>query len=472
MKQSFFKSFSTRLSLRFTLVLTCAVVILSITFLLFTRSLVNKAQEKELIAAEGAVYNRIEEFRNDKNVVPRYGATLGTIEELPYYLTYIVYDTDESLLLATNDPFLPFLEDSRGHSRRYFVKNYFFDGDLNILYFAKPHCADGVHNIIVAVVLDMDNNKSADIFRKLPSAMLLMIIPILIISFLLSLLITRNTINPVVKITKEASAMNLENLTPLPVSGCNDELDQLSQTFNALFDRIKKDYERERQFSSDVSHELNTPLTVISGQTGLLLRWGKDKPEQLEKSLNAIKTEAKTMQAIIANLLQMSRIESGRIKPQFAEVSVKNLFSWLVEEFAAVNPKMKISFQSSVDSIISDSEMLHQILTVLISNSAKYAGADCNVELSAFKEGDKIIIRQKDDGPGFSEEALPHIFERFFRADEAHSRKISGSGLGLAIAQTLCSALGAKIKACNVEPHGAGFEMEFKAQPSIQAIEI
>ena len=105
--------------------------------------------------------------------------------------------------------------------------------------------------------------------------------------------------------------------------------------------------------------------------------------------------------------------------------------------------------------------MLHQILTVLISNSAKYAGESCTVSLKAFTRDERIIIEQSDDGQGFTEESLPHIFERFYRADEAHSRKIAGSGLGLAIAQTLCTALNAKISARNVEPHGAGFVIEF-----------
>ena len=100
-------------------------------------------------------------------------------------------------------------------------------------------------------------------------------------------------------------------------------------------------------------------------------------------------------------------------------------------------------------------------MTILISNSIKYAGKDCKIFLNAFYREDKIVIEQKDNGPGFSKESLPHIFERFYRADEAHSRKIAGSGLGLAIAKTLCNALGAKISAFNAVPCGAGFFITF-----------
>lgn len=457
----FFKSFSTRLALHFMFVMTVSVVLLSLCFLQFTRSLVDKSQAVELKNAEETVFEAMETAFEDEEFIKNSAGNLGSISELPYYLTYIVYDSKKNSLIATNDPFLPFLPDSGGKVRHFFEKNYFFDGDLNIVYYAREHVWE-TETLVVAVALNMDNNSTAAIFASLPTALLLMAIPILILSFFLSLFITKNTIKPVTKITKTAQSLTVENLSDLlPLSGTDDEIDELSKTFNELFLRLKRDFERERQFSSDVSHELNTPLTVISGQTGLLLRWGKDNPEQLEKSLNAIKAEAKTMQAIIANLLQISRIESGRIKPQISEVLLGGLFSWLVEEFSAIAPNMKINASHTDIRIQTDSEMLHQVLTVLISNSLKYAGDSCTIELRAEQQGEKVIITQSDDGPGFSEESLPHIFERFYRADEAHSRKIAGSGLGLAIAQTLCAALGAKIKACNMAPHGAGFMIEF-----------
>ncbi|WP_296321726.1 HAMP domain-containing sensor histidine kinase [Treponema sp. UBA3813] len=461
MANRFFKSFSARLALRFMFTLTAAIMLLSLGFLFFTRSLVDKAQGLELKKAESAVFFALEDFYKGKNASRNLAGKLGAISEIPYYLTYIVYDAKNQNLIATNDPFLPFLPDSKGKVKHFFEKDYFFDGDLNIIYFAKTH---SIKNslVVVALAKDMEMNETASIFATLPLAVLFMVIPILILSFFVSFFIIRNTIKPVREITQKAQSITIENLSELPISSYGDELDELSKTFNELFARIKKDFERERQFSSDVSHELNTPLTVISGQTGLLLRWGKDNPEQLEKSLNAIKTEAKTMQAIIANLLQISRIESGRIKPQISEVAVSALFSWIREEAAAFAPKLQIFTEDNGIILNTDSEMLHQILTVLITNSVKYAGGSCTIRMSAQKEGNRVVIEQSDDGPGFSQESLPHLFERFYRADEAHSRKIAGSGLGLAIAQTLCTALGAKIKARNMVPHGAGFSIEFQ----------
>ena len=440
--------------------MTVAVVVLCFLIFSFIRSLVYQNQANVLKFSEDKIYEVFEDY-TEKNKNNPDAASLGNIPDIPYFITYIIYDPQDEILLATNDPFLPFLPDSKGKVKKYVEKDYFFDGDLDILYFAKTH-TDDYGDFVIATAQNMDSNAMPDFFAKLPLGLTFMAIPILLISFFISLFMTRRTIRPVVKITKAAQSVTVETLSDLlPLSGFDDEIDELSKTFNSLFLRLKRDFDRERQFSSDVSHELNTPLTVISGQAGLLLRWGKDNPVQLEKSLEAIKTEAKTMQAIIANLLQMSRIESGRVKPQIAEVVVDGLFSWLCEETKTFAPAVKISALPCDFKINTDPEMLHQILMVLISNSVKYAGENCSIVLSSYERNGHIVIEQTDDGPGFSEESLPHVFERFYRADESHTRKIAGSGLGLSIAQTLAGALNAKISAGNKKPHGARFEIEF-----------
>lgn len=449
------RSFAVRLSLRFMFILTVSTILLSLSFLYCIRSLVKRNQTEMLMASENHIFEELYTLEEDDSFL--------LSSELPYYHTYIVYDSDTEEVLATNDPFLPLLKESGGKAIHYFEKDFFFDGDLDVLYFAKPHKL-GDRNIVIAVSENIENDSFTKLFPQLPSALLLMALPVLLLSFLFSLLLTKNTIKPVTKITRAAQTMTTENLDgQLPLTGRGDEIDELSSTFNDLFLRIKADFDRERQFSSDVSHELNTPLTVISGQAGLLLRWGKDNPEQLEKSLNAIKDEAKSMHAIIENLLQISRVESGRIKPQLCTVDVGELFARVESEFAAVAPEVKFELEgpSSV-TVESDSEMLHQILTVLVSNSVKFAGSQCQIKLTTVRKGNgRLEIIESDNGSGISEEALPHVFERFYRGDQAHARSAGGSGLGLAIAKTLAEALGAELRAGNSESGGAVFRLIF-----------
>ena len=499
------QSFAVRLSLRFMFILTFSILLLSVAFLIFVNSLVQSGQTEELKNAESVVFTAIKNAYGDAAIEEvaastaltgssdkessLYGTAI-TIQDIPYYMTYIAYYADSGEIIATNDPFLPLLADTSGKAVRHIEEDFFFDGDLDILYYASAHPLNG-EDIITAAVMNMDNNTTAAIFNKLPPAILLMALPVLILSFLVSLLITKNTINPVVRITKAARTMTTDKLDSLlPLTGRGDEIDELSKTFNELFAHIKADFERERQFSSDVSHELNTPLTVISGQTNLLLRWGKDNPEQLEKSLLAIKNEAKSMHSIIDNLLQMSRIESGRIKPNITEVDVRGLFERVKEEFAAVAPDTEFEIEcrdvgnSAGNSgdvadgtaetvgtaangdnrliVATDAEMLHQILTVFVSNSMKFCSGKCTIRLSAVRDKDnRVTLEAADDGLGITESALPHIFERFYRADEARTRNTGGSGLGLSIAKTLADALGAEISARNAEPHGAIFTLQF-----------
>ena len=461
------RSFAVRLSLRFMFILTVSTILLSLSFLYCIRSLVKRNQTEKLMASENHILEELtEKWQNSQGLTQDMlegGDSFLLSSELPYYHTYIAYDSDTEEVLVTNDPFLPLLKETGGKALHYFEKDFFFDGDLDVLYYAKAHNL-GNRNIVIAVSENIENYSFTKLFPQRPSALLMMALPVLLLSFLFSLLLTKNTIKPVTKITRAAQTMTTENLDgQLPLTGRGDEIDELSKTFNDLFRRIKADFDRERQFSSDVSHELNTPLTVISGQANLLLRWGKDNPEQLEKSLNAIKNESKSMHAIIENLLQISRIESGRIKPQVCEVDVNELLARVSEEIKtfAVGAKVEVECQAGL-KIQTDVEMLHQVLTVLVSNSAKFAGGECTVKLSAGQAEDgRIMICESDDGPGISEEAQPHVFERFYRADEAHTRAAGGSGLGLAIAKTLCEALGAEITAGNVEPHGALFTLKF-----------
>ena len=461
------RSFAVRLSLRFMFILTVSTILLSLSFLYCIRSLVKRNQTEKLMASENHILEELtEKWQNSQGLTRDMlegGDSFLLSSELPYYHTYIAYDSDTEEVLVTNDPFLPLLKETGGKALHYFEKDFFFDGDLDVLYYAKAHNL-GNRNIVIAVSENIENDSFTKLFPQLPSALLLMALPVLLLSFLFSLLLTKNTIKPVTKITRAAQTMTTENLDgQLPLTGRGDEIDELSSTFNDLFLRIKADFDRERQFSSDVSHELNTPLTVISGQAGLLLRWGKDNPEQLEKSLNAIKDEAKSMHAIIENLLQISRIESGRIKPQICQVDIAELFARVEGEFSAVAPAVKFEIECPPSvTIETDPEMLHQILTVLVSNSVKFAGLECQVRLTIVrKEDGQLVISESDDGPGISDEALPHIFERFYRADEAHTRSVGGSGLGLAIAKTLCDALGAEISAGNLVTGGAVFRLVF-----------
>lgn len=452
MSKKIFHSVAVRLAFRFSLLVTAAVILLSFSFIGFLNLSVQTQKSEELNVAaslveKGLVYN---------------GQNIEKVDyerfQLPYYISFLVYSLDSDSgyknTLGTNDPYLPVLAETGKKAKKHVEKDFFLDGDLNIYYLTRKIKTES-SVVIVETALNMETDSSTRMTRELPKAMLFLLIPILILSFFVSLIITKRTMMPVRKMTATAKDLSTTNLdTLLPVSRHEDEIDDMAHTFNDLFRRIKADFDRERQFTSDVSHELKTPVAVIMGQASLLKRWGKDDPAQLEKSLETIVKESKSMSAIIENLLQISRIENGRIKPTLERFKMDELFERLKEECQSINPELQFEIICPKKFfVIADKELLHQVFTVITSNSIKYCGAanvsPVKITCEAKEEKDSIYISIKDNGEGFDSKTIEHAFERFYRGDEAHTRSAGGSGLGLSIARTIIEAMDGTIRAEN-----------------------
>jgi len=433
------KTLSFRLSIRFMTVVAAIVLLIATLFILTFRIFIRNKQNRLLYENAELI---CEEIENNNE-------TYLELLPLDYFISYVIYEKASNKIMETNDPLLPKLDSTEGKTKKYFQKDFYSDGDLNLLY-----CTHETSNgFIIQTSIDIDNDASIEMVNLLPVIASIAFLPILLISFFLSLAISKRTLKPVKEITKTAQGISSSNLeTLLPVSKNNDELDELAGTFNQLFENLKKDFDREVNFTSDVSHELKTPVAGILGQANLLKRWGKDDPKQLEESLDLILKEAHSMESIINNLLQISKLENGIVKPLITSVNLWSIFARLKNEFTALFPNVKIIFNDNIDvTMQTDMELLHQVLTAIISNSIKYGATE--VELTSIAVSDQIEIKVTDNGPGFSEEILPHIFERFYRGDKSHNREAGGAGLGLSISQTIIKVLGGSIHAQNCNKH-------------------
>ncbi len=448
-------SISFRLSFRFMLIVAGIVLLLAFGLVFLLRYSISSRQKKDLYTTTATLK---ENFTSSANLEP-------DLLQIPYFISYLVYSTTDGSSLYTNDPFLPKLPVTKNKAKRYFQKDFFADGNLHILY-----CSTELQEqkIVIQTSIDVDRDFANEMIKEIPRLILITILPILIISFLISLLITKRTIRPVEKITDSAAAMSSTNLEHmLPLTNRNDELDYLAKTFNKLFESLKKDFEQERNFTSNVSHELKTPVAGILGQTKLLKRWGKEDSNQLEQSLDLIIAEAESMNSIITNLLQISKLESG--KEQFFKetFNAPAMFERLKQEFTTITNNLEITYSYDEDlNFLTDVELIHQVLTALIANSIKFYTSKenvlCKIKLSAYKKDNKIIIQESDNGPGIAEDVLPHIFERFYRGDSSHNRAAGGAGLGLSISTSIITALGGTIKAENkTEESGVIFTLEF-----------
>lgn len=409
------KAVSVSLAFRFMAILAFAMLCLSFIFVFALRLLVINHHKSELEICVSHILQTI--------------SLEGTQElpfvELPYYITYTVYESESENVLSTNDSLLPLLN-SYGKTKTCFVKDFFTDGDLNIRYLTKETEISG-KKIIVECALDISNDTATKMLKTLPYLALILLLPVLLVSFVLSYMISKSTIS--------------------------------------AFKKLQADYDREKEFTSNVSHELKTPIAIISGHANLLKRWGKNDPIQLEKSIDSILKESENMNHIVTTLLDMSRLERGKIEVVKTKFFATNFFAKLKEEFTSLYPQMKFEIiDEDFIELYTDEQKLHQIFTVILSNSVKFAGEKCRIILCAkksavksggVKSGGQIELSVQDNGTGFDEKILPHVFERFFKGDSSHDRNVGGSGLGLAIAKSLTESLGGVIKAKNAPQGGA-----------------
>lgn len=455
------KSVAVSFSINFSIVLTVVSVIISLLISEFLWLSIRKQKSVELENAAKVIEIAIDQQDTEQ--------LKNGFTTLPYYIDYLVYSSryatssDDYDLISSNNPYLPHLPETEGKAKLYSEENYFIDGNLYILYYSRK-IRFGENQISIQTSVNMDSDSSTKFFHFLPIIIGIAILPIFVLCFMIVLYYTKRTILPVVKMTEKAKKIGSSNLDEtLPVTNNGDEFDSLAKTFNDLFKRLKTDFDRERQFTSDVSHELRTPVAVISGQSNLLRRWGKDDPAQLEKSLGIIINETKSMENIISILLQMSRLECGKIQPNYTKVNLKSFFERLREETQILSSVSKVHFNEKINvNFNTDEELLHQVFMVVISNSLKFCPSPLEVTLTYKKISGKHIFEIADNGPGFSENIVDHVFERFYRGDDAHSRAAGGSGLGLSIAKTIINSMNGIIEADNVKNgHGAVIRITF-----------
>lgn len=333
--------------------------------------------------------------------------------DLPYFIDYSIINTENNEILFTNNIFIPALPYSNKNSVHYVSKNYFIDGNLDVLY--KTSKIDD--SIYLQVSIDIENDSASKLIYSTPKTIPLLIVPVIILTFLVLLFF------------------------------------------------IKKDFEKEHNFSANVSHELQTPVNAILGHAKMLQRWGKENPEQTEKSLNIIITEAKSMKSTISNLLELTKLEKKMTEPLKENILIDELFNNLINEFKYEEQleitKEIINDKDTIPEVISDYELLHQIFLIAISNSLKFCPKPCKIKITCIVEKHNKYIEILDNGNGFSKEILPYIFDRFYRGDKAHSRTKGGAGLGLSIAKSIANVLDIKILAENNSNGGAIIRLIF-----------
>ena len=215
------------------------------------------------------------------------------------------------------------------------------------------------------------------------------------------------------------------------------EFSILQKSFKNMLIRVKEQSQLQIDFVNNASHELKTPIFVIKGYIDMLNDWGKNDKEVLDEGLIVLKKEIQNMQELTEKLLFLAK--SKNLIAEKNNINLDNVLKEVIDNLSFAYPKQKINYISSEIFIDSDIALLKLLFKNLIENAIKY-GKDnpINIELKKEKKV-KLII--EDFGVGISEKALPHIFERFYREDEARNREIKSYGLGLSIVKEIISLL-------------------------------
>lgn len=255
----------------------------------------------------------------------------------------------------------------------------------------------------------------------------------------------------IIDITARLHPANLDER--LHLRGTRDELDRLSQTINGLLDRIALYLGQMRQFTADAAHELRSPMAAMQSSLDVALAIDRT-PEEYKEILAQTLEECASLRDLINKLLTLAETDAGRITTPTQPIELEKIVSRSCEMFTAVAETREVKLQLAKlepARVNGDAARLRQVITNLIDNAIKFtpAGGSVTVELTTDQHSHEAQLRVCDTGVGIVAADLPHIFERFYRADKARQRgdKSAGSGLGLSICESIVSAYNGTIRA-------------------------
>ena len=266
--------------------------------------------------------------------------------------------------------------------------------------------------------------------------------------------LTRKAFAPVAALTDVAEKIHEGNLKQkISGSGNGDELDRLTEVFNAMTTRLDGSFQRIHEFTLHASHELKTPLTVLHGELETDLNQAALAPAQREKLLSQL-DEIQRLTKIVDGLTLLTKADAGQIDLKCASLALDEIVRDVFEDAQILAKPANIAVKLGVCeplSILGDRHRLRQLLLNLADNAIKYNQPGGTVEFSLRRDGAVAELTLGNTGKRIAPELLPRVFERFFRGDPAHNSTVDGCGLGLSIAQWIVRAHHGEIRMASAE---------------------
>lgn len=232
---------------------------------------------------------------------------------------------------------------------------------------------------------------------------------------------------------------------------------------------IERAHEQQKRFTADVSHELRTPLTALTMDTEVSLLDKKATAGQLRQTLEGNLEEAKRMETLINNLLQLASLEANQIRTEFTRLNIRECVEAALKIVNRYAEAKHITIKTDLGdaAVIGDRSSLTQLCVILLENALKYSPKDSVIRIKSRKSGQTVVCDVEDSGQGISAEDLPHVFDRFYRADSSRSgsQQTSGFGLGLSLAKLIADLHNAEIVLTSTPGKGTQATVKFPTAP-------
>ena len=312
---------------------------------------------------------------------------------------------------------------------------------------------------VIQVLTDVERNLN-ELMLILISITLVGTIPILISSIVLGKLVTQPIQKLIGTMKHIQNSGSYEQIKT--TDHRKDELAQLEHTFNDTMILLERNYKKQEQFVSDASHELKTPLTVIESYASLVNRRGISDPKIIQEATQAILQESVRMREMIEQMLQLARYDEELVINRQATDLLKVIEQTLRSMKQAYHREFNLIVDPSFETLIykTDEQKLKQLLFIFLDNARKYSEEEVDLYITETPNFIKIAITDK--GIGIPSEAIPQVFDRFYRVDEARNRKTGGTGLGLSLAKEIAKGLNINLNIISVLNVGTTITLELE----------
>lgn len=449
------------IKLRVTLWYTLVLMLVAAIALFATASVNSRIVERE---CGDKVIRSVNDFSRRYAVM---GGRSGKMPEFHFFeqgVHIAVYDENHQLIKG----FMPFEFSDEIELRDNYMSKISYDGSEYFVNVKKIESANKNAPWVVGVISIGDESKMYESVLKTN---------IVLMGFLIlaaaagGYLLLRQALKPVDKISRTAKAISQSSdlSQRIALGKGNDEIYRLGNTFDEMLDKIETTLENEKQFTSDASHELRTPVAVINSECEYVLDC-VDNLEEAKESVEAIKDQSDKMTRLIAQLLTISRMDRNSIKTEFEDTDISELLDFVCDDQQKIQ-KSDITLVREIEKNVVakvDRGLISRLFINLISNAYQYGRENGTIAVTLKKTGDNITFCVKDDGIGIDKGSLSKIWERFYRGDTARGGENGSMGLGLAMVKSIAQYHGGCVSVESEQGKGSTFTFTLPIERSEQ----